>query len=261
MSSNSEARKRKEEKKEERIEERNRVEREFIANLDHEHSEAWASGGAEADLLFDGEWDYTVMHPQAEQYKEVDIRYSKFSREGHTAYCAEWLSLEGNDDECSCGIQDNRWGEATATIKSYSDLSRKDSGAEYDAQAKEDWRAKQTDLDDTGPSHAIFTPSDSGGVKGSKPCQLQWAPPDAMVELGNVLGMGADKYGSNNYRKGTDVSLYIGAALRHIMAHQGGETTDPESQQHHLSHAACVLLMAVQTLTDHGDKYDDRYVQ
>jgi hypothetical protein len=109
------------------------------------------------------------------------------------------------------------------------------------------------------PGTEFVTDPETGGTKGSKPCQLQWAPPDAMRHLGNVLGLGATKYGPHNYRKGVDVGLYIGAAFRHIVAHQGGETYDPESGEPHLAHAACVVLMALQTLIDHGERFDDRY--
>lgn len=112
----------------------------------------------------------------------------------------------------------------------------------------------------TGPVvDAVFTPSETGGVKGSKLCQLQWLPPDAMWDLGEVFGMGATKYGPNNYRLGTDSQLYIGAAMRHIMLHQGGETLDTESSKYHLSHAVADLLMAVQTLMDYGDRFDGRF--
>lgn len=47
--------------------------------------------------------------------------------------------------------------------------------------------------------------------------------------------------GANNWHKCEDPSRYVGAALRHILAHMRGETNDPETGRLHLAHAICSL--------------------
>lgn len=74
-------------------------------------------------------------------------------------------------------------------------------------------------------------------------------PWDALDPVGHVLAFGAAKYDDDNWRQCTDPGRYIGAALRHIGAHQRGEIEDPESGLPHLAHAACSVLFA---LSIHG---------
>ena len=46
----------------------------------------------------------------------------------------------------------------------------------------------------TSSGETRITNEQTGGEKGSKPAQLAWAPADALLELGNVYGYGAEKY-------------------------------------------------------------------
>lgn len=82
--------------------------------------------------------------------------------------------------------------------------------------------------------------------------------PKGLLEEAKGMTYGATKYGQYNWRKGIAVSRYISACLRHIFAHLGGETIDPESGVMHLGLAKCNLGMAIQTLEDYP-KLDDRY--
>lgn len=79
-----------------------------------------------------------------------------------------------------------------------------------------------------------------------------------LEEEARGMTYGAKKYSAHNWRKGITISRYISAALRHIFAFMGGETTDPESGVSHLGHAKCNLGMAIQTLEDHPE-LDDRF--
>lgn len=79
--------------------------------------------------------------------------------------------------------------------------------------------------------------SPSGGQKGQKPCRLGAVDPLALIELGNVAGMGEQKYDRFNYLKGYAWSLNIDAALRHLLAFASGEERDPESGLLHTAHA------------------------
>lgn len=99
---------------------------------------------------------------------------------------------------------------------------------------------------------------DTGGEKGTKPSQLGWIDPLALIELGNVAGYGAEKYAKWNYLKGYDWSLSYNAMMRHLNAFWSGEDIDPESGSSHLAHAAwhCLALLAF-SIRDKGT--DDRF--
>ncbi len=65
----------------------------------------------------------------------------------------------------------------------------------------------------------------------------------AMLAVAKVLTFGASKYGPNNWQKLEKFAeRYYAGVLRHLFAHGGGETTDPESGLPHLAHAACGAL-------------------
>lgn len=75
---------------------------------------------------------------------------------------------------------------------------------------------------------------------------LELIPPKAEVEIGNVMGYGADKYGEYNYLQGMEWTRMVGAAKRHINSWLDGEDNDPESGLHHLAHAAISCMMALE---------------
>jgi hypothetical protein len=99
----------------------------------------------------------------------------------------------------------------------------------------------------------------TGGVKhdDGKP-MFACLQPDALLELGKVAALGANKYGLHNYRKGLSVSRTIDAAFRHLIAFLKGEDNDPVDGNNHLASVAWNALTALQTLKDHPE-LDDRY--
>lgn len=59
----------------------------------------------------------------------------------------------------------------------------------------------------------------------------------------DVLTYGAAKYEPENWRTVPDArARYTAAAMRHLVAWQLGEASDPESGLPHLAHASCCLL-------------------
>lgn len=93
---------------------------------------------------------------------------------------------------------------------------------------------------------AIKIPDDvvtnSAGAKQSRTeyrCDL--LPVKATLAVAEVLKNGAAKYGDNNWR-GITTPDHLNHALIHIFAHLAGDTQEP-----HLSHAACRVLMALET--------------
>jgi hypothetical protein len=101
--------------------------------------------------------------------------------------------------------------------------------------------------------------SETGGEKGTKPSQLAWLPPDAMLALGEVAGHGSEKYTPHNFRLGYNFSLSLNALYRHALAFQGGEDLDPDSGLPHMAHAAWHALNLVQSQKDYGIRFDDRW--
>lgn len=88
----------------------------------------------------------------------------------------------------------------------------------------------------------ITTDPETGGQKAQKPIQLGAIDPIALLELGRVAAMGAEKYDAFNYLKGFDWRLHVDAAMRHLLLFWLGEDRDEESGAHHCAHAAWHLL-------------------
>lgn len=72
-------------------------------------------------------------------------------------------------------------------------------------------------------------------------------PPCALDEIAQVLAVGADKYGADNWRAGAAWSRYFAAAMRHLWAYWRGEDLDAETGRHHLAHAACCVLFLLES--------------
>lgn len=106
----------------------------------------------------------------------------------------------------------------------------------------------------------IVTDPDTGGQKGSKPCQMGAIDPVALQALGDVAGMGADKYDRFNYLRGYRWSLSFDAMMRHALAFWSGEDYDRESKLPHMAHAAWHCLALVSFMT-RSLGTDDRYRQ
>lgn len=69
--------------------------------------------------------------------------------------------------------------------------------------------------------------------------------PHALKQVGGALGYGARKYSPDNWKHVEPKSRYLGAGMRHLVAHSAGELHDEESGFMHLAHAACCLLFVL----------------
>ena len=66
-----------------------------------------------------------------------------------------------------------------------------------------------------------------------------------LKEVARVLAAGADKYSTDNWKKGMDWGRLFSAAQRHQWDwwdSDNSEVYDRESGLHHLAHAACNLM-------------------
>ncbi len=87
---------------------------------------------------------------------------------------------------------------------------------------------------------------------------LSVIPTPPLVQVGEVMRLGREKYGPYNWRdQPVTASTYIDAAVRHLASWWDGETVDPESGQSHLAHAAASLFIITDALAV-GTGTDDR---
>ena len=110
------------------------------------------------------------------------------------------------------------------------------------------------DLHDT---ETRITNEATGGQKGKKLCQIGALDPVALIEVGRVAGMGANKYAAHNFLKGYDWSLSFNAMMRHAMLFWAGEDVDPESGLSHMAHVAW-QAMALVSFVERAVGNDDR---
>ena len=78
--------------------------------------------------------------------------------------------------------------------------------------------------------------------------RMELLPPNALEEIAKVFTFGANKYEEWNYIKGEGLSYsrVYGAALRHLNAWYKGELTDKETNESHLAHAGCCIMMLME---------------
>jgi|TARA_R110000744_G_C19165459_1_gene541008 hypothetical protein len=90
--------------------------------------------------------------------------------------------------------------------------------------------------------------------------RIDLIPPQAIIDIAEVLTYGAEKYEAHNWRDndGLAYSRLYAAAQRHMLAFWGGQTADEDSGFPHLAHAACciIFLMSYEA-ENNGD--DDRH--
>lgn len=87
-----------------------------------------------------------------------------------------------------------------------------------------------------------FDPEVGAKFDSNKP---NWSlmPWEALSQVQEIIDYGAKKYAPNNWRKVEPWrERYFSAVMRHLLAWQSGEKTDPESGKSHLAHAICSLL-------------------
>lgn len=107
-----------------------------------------------------------------------------------------------------------------------------------------------TESDDTNPKdlHGAAKPS------------IGLIPPAALIYMSKAMQHGAGKYGSYNWReKAVRSTIYVDAAMRHLLRYLDGEDTDTDSGVPHIAHvAACMAVLMDATAV--GNLKDDRPV-
>lgn len=95
---------------------------------------------------------------------------------------------------------------------------------------------------------------------GIKKVQLNLVPPSSLIYQALAMEDGARKYGAFNWRKNKVItSIYVAAAMRHLMSYLDGEEDAQDSKKPHLAHAlACIGIIVDAKET--GNLVDDRPV-
>lgn len=95
-------------------------------------------------------------------------------------------------------------------------------------------------------------------AEGRKKAALRLVPSALMINVANVMKLGASKYGEYNWRtKRVNRTVYLEAAMRHILASLDGADIDPESGEPHEAHAAACMGIVLDALAT-GNLIDDR---
>ena len=85
--------------------------------------------------------------------------------------------------------------------------------------------------------------------------------PIGLVHTAMAMKDGANKYGPYNWRENSVISsIYIDAALRHIMSWNDGEENAQDSGAHHLGHAAACLFILMDA-QENGCLLDERPIK
>lgn len=80
-----------------------------------------------------------------------------------------------------------------------------------------------------------ITDPSTGGQKGSKLARFDLIPQDALWEVAEVYGRGAQKYADRNWEKGYKWGLSVAAMLRHLSLRLRGEVYDQETGARHMA--------------------------
>ncbi len=101
---------------------------------------------------------------------------------------------------------------------------------------------------------------DTAGFKFDKgKLRYDLIPMESMKALATILTLGAEKYAARNWEGGMSWQRVYASLMRHLVAFEAGEDTDPESGELHMAHALCnvVFLVTYQMRPSLAD-FDDR---
>lgn len=110
-------------------------------------------------------------------------------------------------------------------------------------------RIRQESLPDDNPKSKFGT---------KKAPTFSVIPMSAILVEGQVMALGAAKYGPFNWReKNVAASVYLDAAMRHLVALNAGEDNDPESLVSHAGHVRACMGIFIDAI-EQGCLIDDR---
>lgn len=109
------------------------------------------------------------------------------------------------------------------------------------------------------PAAPAYPDGNPKSLQGAKKFSLRYLPLSANIAVNQAFEDGAKKYGAANWReKGVATTVYVDAALRHIMQYfDGGQKLAADSGVHNLGHAMACLAIIIDAEQE-GQLIDDR---
>jgi hypothetical protein len=141
-------------------------------------------------------------------------------------------------------------GEYVVSKADYEKIAKPALDALNKAQSANPW---------TGDKGEVRSVSSTGGEKGVKLARYDLIPVDALRQIAEHYGRGAEKYDDNQWRKGYEWSKSFAALIRHANQFWGGEDYDEETGSNHMAAVAWHALTLLTFFEEHPD-FDDRYV-
>jgi len=108
----------------------------------------------------------------------------------------------------------------------------------------------------------VIHTSPTGGQKAGNEVRMSLVPTQELLEVAQLFGRGAGKYGAHNWRKGYPWSLSYDALHRHLAAWWEGEEFDlPEAGGTGQEHLDAVIFhaLALKWFRKHRPEFDDRW--
>lgn len=103
----------------------------------------------------------------------------------------------------------------------------------------------------------------AGGTRADKgKPRIDLIPAEVILEIAKIYTHGAEKYRPHNWSEGMDYSRMYSSLQRHLLKFWAGETTDPDSGEHHLTCVAfgVIGLLYFELHRDAYHAFDDRYL-
>lgn len=109
-----------------------------------------------------------------------------------------------------------------------------------------------------GRSKTKYPDNNPKSQYGVKKPSLARVPAAGLLHTAHAMQNGTEKYGPYNWRENAvSATIYVDAAMRHLLSWYHGEDIDPESGANHLGHAmACFAILL--DAQDSGKLIDDR---
>lgn len=145
--------------------------------------------------------------------------------------------------------------EGTACVECGDDDPREGYDECGDCQEAEPDAPVCVDSVDTGE---VRVTSSTGGQKGKKLARFSLIPAEALWEVAEHYGKGAEKYDDHNWRKGYDWSLSMDALERHWNLFRQGQDIDEETGSHHLC-GVVFHALSLMTFGKEHPEFDDRF--
>lgn len=102
--------------------------------------------------------------------------------------------------------------------------------------------------------------ADTGGAKGQKLARFDLIPVDALWQVAEMYGKGAEKYDERNWERGYDWSLSFAAMMRHAQQFWSGEDMDEETGMCHMASVAwhALAMLHFHANPDQYGRFDNR---